>query len=93
MNYDETYAQMMRPEAWKMHLVVALHKGWDIRQWDVVAAYLQAELDLRHKIYVADINEKMKLNIRYSTSLCMVSSRQDTNGTKNCNEYSKKEVV
>jgi hypothetical protein len=30
---------------------------WEIRQWDVVAAYLQADLDPRHKVYIEDTNE------------------------------------
>jgi len=38
VNYDETYAQMMRPETLKILLVIALHRDWAIRQWDVVAA-------------------------------------------------------
>jgi hypothetical protein len=58
INYDKIYAQMMRPETWKMHLVIVLYRGWNIRQSDVVAAYLQAELDSQHKIYMVDINEK-----------------------------------
>lgn len=36
-------------------IVIALHLGCDIRQWDVLAAYLQATL--KHEIYVSDINE------------------------------------
>jgi len=55
VNYDETYAQMMRPETLKILLVIALHRKWTIRQWDVVAAYLQALL--RHDVYITDINE------------------------------------
>jgi hypothetical protein len=51
---------MMGPEIWKMLLIIALCRGRNIRQWDVVAAYLQAELDPRHKIYVVDIIEKGK---------------------------------
>jgi hypothetical protein len=57
INYDETYAQMMRPETWRMLLVIALYHEWEIRQWDVVAAYLQADLDPRHKVYIEDTNE------------------------------------
>jgi len=52
---DKTFAQMMRPETFKMLLVVALFRGWEVRQWDVVAAYLQALL--HHDVYVSDINE------------------------------------
>jgi len=47
---------MMRPETLKILLVIALHKKWAIRQWDIVAAYLQALL--HHDVYVSDINEK-----------------------------------
>jgi len=36
-------------------LVIALYRNWAIRQWDVVAAYLQALL--KHDIYITDINE------------------------------------
>ena len=39
----------------KMLLVIALYREWDIRQWDVIAAYLQAEL--HHDVYVSDIDE------------------------------------
>ena len=55
INYDETYAQMMRPETLKILLVIALHRYWAIRQWDVVAAYLQTLL--QHDVYITDINE------------------------------------
>ena len=55
INYDETYAQMMRPETFKILLVIAFHRDWAIRQWDVVVAYLQALL--KHDVYVTDINE------------------------------------
>jgi len=56
INYDETYAQMMRTETLKILLVIALHREWAIRQWDVVAAYLQALL--KYDIYITDINEE-----------------------------------
>jgi hypothetical protein len=58
INYDKIYAQMMRPETWRMLLVVAMYRDWDIRQWDVIAAYLQADLDPKHKVYIEDTNEK-----------------------------------
>jgi len=45
----------MRPEIFKILLVIALHRKWAIRQWDVVAAYLQ--VNLHHDIYVRDLNE------------------------------------
>ena len=61
ISYDseQTYAQMMRPETLKMLIVIALHREWDILQWDVIAAYLQAEL--HHDVYVSDVNEDGEL--------------------------------
>ena len=61
ISYDseQTYAQMMRPETLKMLIVIALHRQWDILQWDVIAAYLQAEL--HHDVYVSDVNEDGEL--------------------------------
>lgn len=47
---------MMRPETFKILLVIALYHNWDVRQWDVVAAYLQATL--KHDIYISDVNEE-----------------------------------
>ena len=55
INYDETYAQMMRTETFKILLVIVFYLNWAIRQWDLVAAYLQALL--KHNIYISDINE------------------------------------
>jgi hypothetical protein len=55
VNYNETYAQTARLETWRIVLAIALAKGWKFRQWDVVAAYLQAELN--HTVYVTDTNE------------------------------------
>jgi len=52
---DQTFAQMMRPETFKMFLVLALYHNWTIRQLDVVAAYLQAPL--HHEVYVSNVNE------------------------------------
>ena len=56
VNFDETYAQMMRPETLKILLIVALYREWEVRQWDVIAAYLQAQL--HHDVYISDINEE-----------------------------------
>jgi len=53
---DKTYAQMMRPETLNILLVIVLHRGWAICQWDVVAAYLQASL--HHDVYISDTNEQ-----------------------------------
>jgi len=32
INYNETYAQMMRTETFKILLVIALYRNWAIRQ-------------------------------------------------------------
>jgi hypothetical protein len=45
---------MARLETWRI-FTIALARGWKVRQWDVVAAYLQAEL--KHTVYVTDLNE------------------------------------
>jgi hypothetical protein len=50
INYNKTYAQMAKLET---------SKGWKIRQWDVVAAYLQAKLE--YTIYITDLNEEGKI--------------------------------
>jgi hypothetical protein len=34
---DKTYAQMMRPETLKILLIIALYRGWAIRQWDIAS--------------------------------------------------------
>ena len=46
---------MMRLETFKILLVIALHREWAIKQWDVVAAYLQPHL--HHDVYITDVNE------------------------------------
>jgi hypothetical protein len=46
-----------------MVLVVDIYRDWDIKQWDVVAAYLQAGLDPNQTEYTEDTNEKG--NIEY----------------------------
>jgi hypothetical protein len=46
----------MWSESLRILLIIALAKGWKIRQWDVVAAYLQATLK-HDNIYITDINE------------------------------------
>jgi len=52
---DKTYAQMIRPETFKILLVKALYREWAVRQWDVIAAYLKALL--KHNVYITDINK------------------------------------
>ena len=56
LNYHETFSQMARSESWRVLLAVAINTpGWTVKQWDVKAAYLQA--DLKHEIYVKDLTE------------------------------------
>ena len=47
---------MARSESWRVLLAIAIDTpGWTVMQWDVKAAYLQANLD--HEIYVKDLTE------------------------------------
>ena len=55
LNYHETFSQMARSESWRVLLTLAINHGWTVLQWDVKAAYLQA--DLKHEIYVKDLTE------------------------------------
>ena len=55
LNYHETFSQMARSESWRVLLTLAINQGWEVLQWDVKAAYLQADLD--HEIYVKDLTE------------------------------------
>ena len=48
---------MARSESWRVLLTLAINHGWTVRQWDVKAAYLQADLDPEHQIYVKDLTE------------------------------------
>ena len=54
--YEDTYSQMARSETWRILLTLAIQYGWHVKQWDVVAAYLNAPLT--HEVYVQDINEQ-----------------------------------
>ena len=55
LNFHETFSQMARSESWRILLTLAINHGWEVLQWDVKAAYLQA--DLKHEIYVKDLTE------------------------------------
>ena len=57
LNYHETFSQMARSESWRVLLTLAINHGWTVLQWDVKAAYLQADLDPKHQIYVKDLTE------------------------------------
>ena len=59
-NYEDTYSQMARSETWKILLTLAIQHGWHVRQWDVVAAYLNAPLT--HEVYVKDGEECWRLH-------------------------------
>jgi hypothetical protein len=41
-----------------MFPVVAMYRDGDMRQWDVITTYFQANLDPKHKVYIEDTNEK-----------------------------------
>ena len=56
LNYHETFSQMARSESWRILLTLAINCGWEVLQWDVKAAYLQA--DLSHEMNVKDLTEK-----------------------------------
>ena len=57
LNYHETFSQMARSESWRVLLTLAINHGSKVLQWDVKAAYLQADLDPSHQIYVKDLTE------------------------------------
>ena len=58
LNYHETFSQMARSESWRVLLAIAINTpGWTVMQWDVKAAYLQADLHPKHQIYVKDLTE------------------------------------
>ena len=58
LNYHETFSQMARSESWRILLTIAVNTPeWTVMQCDVKAAYLQADLDPNHRIYVKDITE------------------------------------
>ena len=54
--YEDTFSQMARSETWRMLLALNVQYSWHVRQWDVVAAYLNAPLT--HEVYVQDANEQ-----------------------------------
>ena len=58
--YEETYSQMARSETWRILLTLAVQYNWQVRQWDVVAAYLNAPLT--HEVYVKDGEECWRLH-------------------------------
>ena len=58
LNYHETFSQMARSESWRVLLTIVVNTPWwTVMQWDVKAAYLQANLDPNHEIYVKDLTE------------------------------------
>ena len=59
-NYEDTHSQMARSETWKILLALAIQYKWHVRQWDVVAAYLNAPLT--HEVYVKDGEECWRLH-------------------------------
>jgi hypothetical protein len=55
VNYEDTSVQIARLETWRILFTIVLARGWNVRQWDVVAAYLQAEL--KYMVYITDLDE------------------------------------
>ena len=53
--YEDTYSQMARSETWWILLTLAIQNKWYVRQWDVVAAYLNPPLT--YEVYVKDWEE------------------------------------
>jgi hypothetical protein len=51
IDYDETYAAMVKPVLLKVMLALAAHYGYEFKQYDIVTAFLNAVID-RHQIYV-----------------------------------------
>ena len=70
----------MRPETLKILLVIALHREWAVRQWDVVAAYLQALL--KHDVYITDVNERGETEYWKLDKALYMRNKQDTDGSK-----------
>ena len=58
--YEDTHSQMARSETWRILLTLAIQNKWHVRQWDVVAAYLNAPLT--HEVYVKDGEEYWRLH-------------------------------
>lgn len=52
VHYDEMFAPVACPEFWRLLLLLAIKDGWVVEQWDVEAAFLNAEL--KHELYVQD---------------------------------------
>ena len=59
-NYEDTHSQMARSETWRILLTLAVKYEWHVRQWDVVAAYLNAPLT--HEVHVKDGEECWRLH-------------------------------
>ena len=59
-NYEDTYSQIARSETWRILLTLAIQNKWHVRQWDVVAVYLNAPLT--HEVYVKDGEECWRLH-------------------------------
>ena len=58
--YGDTHSQMARSETWRILLTLAIHNKLHVKQWDVVAAYLNAPLT--HEVYVKDEQECWRLH-------------------------------
>ena len=58
--YEDTHSQMARSETWRILLTLAIQHKWHVKQWDVVAAYLNAPLT--HEVYVKHGEECWRLH-------------------------------
>jgi len=45
IDYDETFASVARANTWRILLAIAALLGWDVQQLDVVAAFLNGDLE------------------------------------------------
>ena len=45
IDYDDTYASVVRPSSVKILLTIAATKNWTIKQFDIMTAFLNAKLD------------------------------------------------
>jgi hypothetical protein len=51
VDYDQTYCGTMRPTSLRVITAIAAARGWNLRRWDFVTAYLQGELQPGEVVY------------------------------------------
>ena len=67
IDYEETFANIYRPEVYKMLLYLAAHHNWEIVQWDFKNAFTHADIDKELYIeqlegFTTTLNKVYKLN-------------------------------